>query len=148
MKICKNGLHRNNISFVSVFLHPVISEWRKKGEMASFRAHIIRCNTFYHHQCLILHFRQSQKTFESAQKPLSMSPWPQVLSLLGIWLYKQRSGAIRLFPVRQQHQLCTWLPFPTIITPLAGTANPPLVWWQQVWLSLFSAMEFASPGPC
>lgn len=53
-----------------------------------------------------------------------MSSWSQALSLLGIWLYKQRSGAMSLFPARQQHQLCSWLPFPSIITPLAGTVNP------------------------
>lgn len=117
-------INRNNISFVSVFLHLVILEWRKKGEMAGLRAHIIRYNTFYHQQYLILYFRPSQKTFGSAEKPLSMSPWPQVLSLVGIWLYKQRSGAVSLFPERQQHQLCSWLPFPSITTPLAGTASP------------------------
>lgn len=93
MKICKKGLHgvvhRNNISFVSVFLHPVISEWWEKGEMAGLRAHIIRYNAFYHHQYLILYFRQSQKTFGSAKKPLSTSPWSQVLSLLGIRLYRE-----------------------------------------------------------
>lgn len=126
MKICKKGLHgvvhRHNIYFVSVFLHPVISEWWKKGEMAGLRAQIIRCKTFYNHQYLV--FRQSQKIFGSAQKPLPISPWPQVLSLLRIWLYKQRSGAVSPFPERQQHQFCSWPPFPSIITPLVGTVNP------------------------
>lgn len=42
----------------------------------------------------------------------------------GIWLYKQRSGAVSPFPVRQQRQLSSWLPFPSNITPLAGMVNP------------------------
>lgn len=42
----------------------------------------------------------------------------------GIWHYKQRSGALSPFPVRQQHQPSSWLPVPSNITPLAGMVNP------------------------
>lgn len=141
IRICKKGLHRvvhrNNIYFVSVFLHPVISEWWKKGEMAGLRAHIIRYNTFCHHQYLILYFRQSQKTFGSAQKPVHVTMTTSAVTFRNLTLQTEK----------WRREPAPWEAAASVLPLHRNTfgrhcESPP--WCQQVCLSLFSFID--SPG--